>query len=236
MTTSGLALLLSTDLNLSWRSFRSRRPANGDVVALRGGGHYFNKRLGAHNVWEIDVDEALIDAACELNCIGSTSVDAYEMCANWLADEQKDHYDRVRTPAGSFFARRSVKWSMLHGNDLGWVSVDDRASYERFERLFERMRLPERFAACVPHAEKLRLFSAFYVVRSHCSTPSWHADYTESAGCSALTLLKPLYGFDETDSFQLLYRARGLDAEGAAASGNSGGQEESAVRYVRRAR
>ena len=49
-------------------------------------------------------------------------------------------YEDVPTPAGRFFAQR-VSWA----SNIAWVSVDDAASFSRFEELFQRLRLPERF-------------------------------------------------------------------------------------------
>ena len=165
----------------------------------------FNTRMHAQNVWEIDIDPSIIDAAVDLlpSSLHTDPVNAYELCSQWLADAVKDTYDRIRTPAGSFFGQRVRNWS----SDLGWVSVDDAATYKRFETLFHRMQLPDRFASVVPHTRTLRLYSAFFVVRSRCDAPSWHEDYLRSVGTDALTLITPLYDYEETESFQLLYRA-----------------------------
>lgn len=187
------------------------KPENIIVVSAAQTSH-FNRDLCAPNVWEIDIDPAIIDDAAELALSASphARLDAYDMCTQWLADTQKDTYDRIRTPSGCFFAQRVRKWS----SDLGWVSVDDAAAYEHFERLFHRMRLPERFASVVPHTSTLRLFSAFYVVRSRCTEPSWHDDYFRSVGTDALTLITPLHDYEETSSFQLLYRTGVESLEG----------------------
>ena len=193
---------------------------------------HFNPSMCAHNVWEIDIDPAIIDDAADLlvptsgSLQSSSPVDAYELCSQWLADDVKDTYDRIRTPAGCFFAQRVRKWS----SNLGWVSIDDATTYERFEALFHRMKLSERFASVVPHTNSLRLYSAFYVVRTRCDAASWHEDYLSSTGTDALTLITPLYDYEEQESFQLLYRATERQGDGVS----PGGGEATTRRYTYR--
>ena len=88
----------------------------------------------------------------------------------------------------------------------------DESTLRKFESLFRRMGLPRAFAGVVPHQETLQLYSAFYVTRTHCDAPNWHADYAARAGTSALTLIAPLADYAETDSFQLTYLSRDRDA------------------------
>ena len=71
-------------------------------------------------------------------------------------------------------------------SDLLWVSVDDRAAFGKFEDLFRRMRLPEHFASVVPHSATLRLYSAFFVVRTCCDAPNWHTVRLRLARPSAI--------------------------------------------------
>ena len=75
--------------------------------------------------------------------------------------------------------------------------------------MFERMALPRRFAHLMPAGQSVCLYSAFFVVRSWCSSPNFHADYIDGVGTEALTLITPIRDYAETETFQLMYRSRG---------------------------
>ena len=104
---------------------------------------------------------------------------------------------------GGFFAQR-VSWD----SNIAWVSVDDRKALDRFEGLFRRLQLAERFSSVIPHDVSPRLYSAFYVTRSFCNSHNFHTDYFHSVGTHAMTLITPLRDYAETDSFQLTYCAQ----------------------------
>ena len=158
-------------------------------------GSFYNERLRASNVWEVALPYELVDEAADLFYGGGGA-----LCE--MVQGQREPYSDLATAAGTFFSQR-VTWN----SDLLWVSVDDRAAFAKFEELFQRMRLPEHFASVVPHRAALRLYSAFFVVRSRCDAPNWHTDYWPPVGTDALTLITPLRDFDETDSFQLRYQS-----------------------------
>ncbi|EOD23142.1 hypothetical protein EMIHUDRAFT_195756 [Emiliania huxleyi CCMP1516] len=167
--------------------------ASADVRRLADG-TCFNRKLGALNVFEIDVDDA-------------------------------EPYTEVATPAGNFFTQRVSGWR----SNIAWVSVDDEHSFQRFEALFERLELPQRFSSVIPHLSSPRLFSAFYVCRSWCEAHSFHTDYMRPVGLHALTLITPLRDYQETDSFQLTYKpavASGApQSDGYAAHGSEDATE-----------
>lgn len=178
-----------------------------DVTAL-GDGAFYNERIGAHNVFEVDLDSAVVDEAARIFYgSGGPAAGAFSRGPFASTTAMREPYDDIHTPEGGFFAQR-VTWR----SNIAWVSVDDRRSFEAFEALFRQARLPERFAAVVPHSGALRLYSAFYVVRSWCEAHNWHQDYKPSVGTHALTLITPLHDFDETDSFQLSYLPQPLGA------------------------
>lgn len=164
-----------------------------DVVPLASGVGYYNRRLRAHNVWEVAIDPALVDEAAAL---------FYEGDAFAAGLRSPDPISQVDSAAGPFFCRR-VSWD----SDIAWVAVDDRRAYDRFDDLFRRMHVHEAFEGIVPHDHRLRLYSAFFVARTRCAGPTWHSDYFAPVGTDALTLLTPLRDFAERDSFQLNYRA-----------------------------
>ena len=121
-----------------------------------GDGLYYNERLRAHNVWEINVDMDLIDEAAAI----------FER-ARPLACAHPEPYDAFSTPSGRFFAHR-VSWQ----SDIAWISADDRKSLGALRSIFDRMSMAERFASVVPHERSLRLYSAFFVSRSKCAAPT----------------------------------------------------------------
>ena len=51
----------------------------------------------------------------------------------------------------------------------------------------------------------VRLYSAFYVVRSFCLEPDLHVDWPDGAGTNAFTLLTPLEDYSSSEGFHLLY-------------------------------
>ena len=161
-----------------------------DVIRVDGGLH-FNHRFAAPNIWEVDVDEDLIDEAGRIFSDGAPFASA---------TAEGEPYETIDTSVGPFFLQR-INWK----SDACWISVDDMASYNAFHSIFTRMRLSERFAELFPHG--VRLYSAFYVVRSHCDAHNFHVDYKPEAGVDALTLIAPLRDYRERDSFQLSYVA-----------------------------
>ena len=160
-----------------------------------GDGLYYNQRLHAHNIWEIDVDPELIDEAASIFYTGSPFASM---------QQEGEPISSHPTRSGNFFALR-VSWQ----SDIAWISADDEASFSALGSIFERLRLAERFAPFVPHSRKLRMYSAFFVSRSWCETHNWHTDYSKAVGTRALTLITPLRDYDESDSFQLSYHADG---------------------------
>jgi len=164
-------------------------------VELVAPGRYYNRRLCADNVWEIDVCSDIMDEVAQLFHEDSPFA---EVIAG-----MKEPYDVISTRVGDFFAQR-VSWD----SNIAWVSVDEEASFRHFADVFQRLRLAERFAHVVPHTRNLQLYSSFFVVRTWCKSHNFHQDYKPPVGTDALTLITPLRDFTEKDSFQLTYRAR----------------------------
>ena len=165
---------------------------------------HYNVALRAHNVWEVVVPTAVVDQARQI----------FE--ANGLSEafHRLQHGTRRHATVGGdggdrFFAVRSggVEGGMggTVSSDITWISVDNRASYQTFERLFQQLDLDRTFAAAVGAQSRLRMYSAYFVVRSRCSVPFFHRDYSDEVGVKALTLMTPLADYRERASFQLLY-------------------------------
>ena len=179
-----------------------------DVVQLPDG-TFFNHRLGALNVFEIDVDESIIDEAASL-FFDSSSECTGEFGSPFSSVTDMEHtYDELLTRAGRFFVQRVSGWR----SNIVWVAVDDHASFSKFESIFKRLELPQRFASIIPHIASPRLYSAFFVVRSWCDAHNFHTDYNSLVGTHALTLITPLRDYTERSSFQLTYKAAAAGGE-----------------------
>ena len=165
-----------------------------DSVQALEDGSFYNTALCAHNVFELDIDMSIMDEVEHIFYQGAPFASVTSM---------REPYDEILTSVGSFFAQR-VSWD----SDIAWVSVDCAASFDVFEKIFQRLRIPERLAPVVPHAHALQLYSAFFVVRSWCSLPNFHHDYKPPVGTDALTLITPLRNYAEMDTFQLSYYSR----------------------------
>lgn len=164
-------------------------------------GLYYNRRLRANNVWEIDLDASVIGSAERLFYEG----EPFESVTAGM-DEP---YDVLETSVGDFFAQR-VTWD----SNIAWISVDEASSFAHFQSMWQQqLELDRRFASVVPHTRRLQLYSSFFVARTWCRSHNFHFDYKPPVGCDALTLITPLRDYEETDSFQMTYRARDPSGE-----------------------
>jgi len=131
-------------------------------------GVYINHRLGACNVWDMDVGT---DAIARAHDIFRSSIQA--PLAELTSTDAGRRRHALRTSAGDFFVMRPPDWN----SDICWVSCDDEATFATFEDIFHGMGIPQAFAPVVGHSEQIRMYSAFYVVRSKCSALKMHCDY-----------------------------------------------------------
>ena len=180
------------------RSIRCSAAADPAITRLSNG-HYYNQRLGAHNVWEVELDASLVDEAGAIVSEGSP----FAQLVGWGAA-----YVPITTRRGDhFFAHRVSQWN----SNICWISCDNARAFDRFNRLFSRMGLAEYFGGVVPHARSLQMYNAFYVTRSWCKEHNFHTDYSARVGTNALTLITPVADYREKDSFQLSYEKRGAE-------------------------
>jgi hypothetical protein len=168
-----------------------------------GLGAYVNARLGACNVWDVPID---LKALAQAQHIFDSSIQEplVELCSTGAG--RRRH--ALRTDAGQFFVMRPPDW----GSDICWVSCDDEETLGRFEKIFRDIGLPQAFAPFVGHSSQLRMYSAFYVVRTKCSSLKLHCDYVRQVGTDALTLITPLRDYDPSH-FQLNYARTGRPAD-----------------------
>ena len=168
---------------------------------------HYNAELRAPNVWEVDLPMNIIDEAKSI-------FEAADLAKAFRHLHEADaRHQQVSTPCGQFFVLRSLGgMGGTTSSDITWISVDDRHTFNRFERLFERLELAEMFEPVVDSTDRLCLYSAFYVVRSHCESPFFHFDWPAELGVKALTLMTPLSDFRQQTSFNLLYGQRSPEA------------------------
>ena len=150
--------------------------------------------LDAPNVWELPVSLAAIDEAAAL----FEEAELAARCAELMASSE--WHTRLSTRAGNFFAMRARGPLQLEGvdglqglagdwrSDLVWVSVDDRSTYERFTRIFEQLDLERRLTSFCDHVDRMRVYSAFFVVRTRCEGAYFHTDWNLDVGTNAFTM------------------------------------------------
>ena len=175
------------------------------------GYEYFNERLGAPNVWEVDVEfDVVQEAAALFN--GARLRHAHES----MAGKRGAAVQSFSGGGASFALVQPKGWS----SDVNWFSADDEATMARFGSIFDRLGLASLFAPVVGHEHTLRMFSALFVVRTECTSANVHSDWTDAVGTNALTLITPLTecAADQNGGFQLLYEGRSH----AAGGGESG--------------
>ena len=112
----------------------------------------------------------------------------------------------LQTWAGRFCVMQPGLWD----SDIAWISVDDDQTYLRFEDMFRRSGVARQMESVIDHIDALRVYSAYFVVRSRGNGTNFHSDFVRDIGCNAFTLMTPLADYCAPD-FQLLYR----DLDGA---------------------
>jgi hypothetical protein len=108
-------------------------PPDEDVTQLPDG-TFFNHKLQALNVFEVDVDEALIDEAADIFYSGGA--DAFNGPFGGIG-EREHSYDDCFTPCGRFFTQRVRGWS----SNIAWCAVDD-------EQSFAKLRISSNGCSC----------------------------------------------------------------------------------------
>jgi len=160
-------------------------------------GIYNNSRFNAPNVWSVDVPPLLVAEAAA----------TFERCGLRAAYKRLDTTnpsgEEVICSDGERFFATHAGWK----SDVAWLSADDQATHDTFLSLFRRMGVAEKFGPIVGDRDgNVHLYSAFFVVRTHCSAHDIHVDYGPKVKTRALTLMTPLYEeYAAVEDFQLLY-------------------------------
>ena len=108
---------------------------------------------------------------------------------------------------GRYFVMKagsSTNEKLVKSSDLAWISVDDKTAWDAFSDIFWSSGVADALADVIDLDAGVRLYSSFFVVRSHCSNPNYHTDWADSVGTNAFTLLAPLDDYATRD-FHLLY-------------------------------
>lgn len=74
-----------------------------------------------------------------------------------------------------FFHRGRSDWR----SDVGWISAGDETCHAFFEDLFARTGIADRMAPHIAYDREIRLYSGFFVTRSHCAAADFHVDWTK---------------------------------------------------------
>jgi hypothetical protein len=179
---------------------------------------WHQRQLDAPNAWELDVPVDVIDEASALFERAGLREHFCKLREGW------EWRAALQTPEGRFFAMRAygprgdasrephapAGDDLPYQSDLTWISVDDAQAYGALCDIFAKLDVERQLAPLVEHTGKLRVYSAFFVVRTVCSSPTFHTDWKEVVGTNALTLMTPLSNFPIEESpngtFQLLNR------------------------------
>ena len=134
---------------------------------------FLNPALMAMNVLEFDMPDAILAELASL----VQSVRAMESDDTVYA-----------LPGGvHLYNQRPTDWK----SDICWLSNADEAAYWWFESLFRRLKLDEAVAPFVAHDSQIRLYSGFFVTRSHCTAHDMHQDWLTPEN-TAFTVMAPL--------------------------------------------
>ncbi len=147
--------------------------------------HFVDPKLMARNVVEVDVPESLIRS------LGTITEEARAVTVT--GGQIKMHGNR------DFFVLQLPDWN----SDLRWISQANQKTYDFFEELFRLSGAAGHVERYVDFAEKIRLYSGFFVTRSYCTAPHFHVDWIEGHN-DAFQFITPLS--DNCEQLGLLYR------------------------------
>jgi hypothetical protein len=167
----------------------------------------YSDQFSAANVWELDVPMDAIDKAAAL--FAGTQDASWEWEHRGTGEAATESFHRqFSTEEGAFFELRRKGWN----SDISWVSADDDSTHAQLREVFEAFNLKDTAVGELIPGSSLRMFAAFYVVRSKCKDHNWHCDFKPPTFPALMTLITPLADYPQTKSFNLEYMSHGPPA------------------------
>jgi hypothetical protein len=147
---------------------------------------FYNPQLHAYNLLEVDVP-----------------VDVVKDLFQGYRRDVAPHYDTHRSTHDfclvTPYAPGVQTWgSLVDDNevrsDIRWYSVNNPATYDKYQQQVERLGLLERVREhrLVPETEDLTVLSIFFIPRSFSKKFQFHEDWPEEVGSQVVTFLVPL--------------------------------------------
>jgi len=182
-------------------TFRTRSPGRAMM--------HYNKAWDAQNVWTLPIAKEVVQEAAQIYT--DEVMPEYMSLAPSMPSMPARKCWPFKTASGNSFCvtRSDLKTSF---SDLVWISVDDEATYRRFEHLFYRSGAADYFMPWVDHDQGLRLFAIEFMTRSVAREPAFHCDNRPWVGTDCLKLILPITPRPERcHGLNLLYKS--LDGE-----------------------
>jgi hypothetical protein len=87
-------------------------------------------------------------------------------------------------------------------SDIRWISASAESSFDMFQSAFDRLNVARHVAPFLDLEEHVRLYVGFIVLRSECTSPSFHLDWIDCNN-EGFTLITPIS--DCPPGFGMLY-------------------------------
>ena len=88
-------------------------------------------------------------------------------------------------------------------SDMRWISADTTTGFEAFQKAFDELGIASHVRGYLDLEQEVRLYAGFLHIRSRCSAPHFHVDWTLTNN-EAFTLLTPVCGLGAGQ--KLLYK------------------------------
>eukprot|EP00948_MAST-09A_sp_MAST-9A-sp1_P002947 g2947.t1 len=145
---------------------------------------YHNTALNAHNVFEIDLEPAIVD-------------DVYQYYLDYIQQYTEPSFDLSyineanRTQSSfHFYISHVTHWN----SDIKWISTNNIPTFDSLATFFKRFGMDKIFAerGLVDFVDSITVYQVFFVVRSFCKSRDFHVDFQPGTGVNAYTALIPL--------------------------------------------
>ena len=137
---------------------------------------FFNKEFNAFNVVEFRFDPNILDGIKEIVSSPLQRDDFFNYHPSWSSDIQ-------------------------------WESACSFKSFNIFNGIFKKLLINDGMQLAreyIDHKEQIIMYSGFIVIRSECTAPTFHIDWSPEIGTNAFTLITPI--IHPSDGANLLFR------------------------------